>query len=382
MNFYKRRLEFFVRQVLKEKRFPKMVFIGGPRQVGKTTLALRLLSPRATEQHPGYMNWDDEHTAQQIRKAQLAPDCPLIVFDEIHKYARWRNLLKGLFDTQKSTRRFVVTGSARLDYYRKGGDSLAGRYRYFRLHPLSLMELTKKPTPKDLERLLKYSGFPEPFVEARPSRYALWQRSHAVRVIREDLKDLSLVRETSLVEYLTDLLPSRVASLLSVQNLAEHIQVDHKTVVRYLQVLDTLCFSYRISAYKVKNRSIQKAQKLYLWNWSLVEDPGARFENLVASQLLKFCHWLEDIEGHNMELCFLRNTEGHEVDFVVLQNKKPLFGVECKLKETGPSKSLHYFRQRTPIQHWYQVHLGHESYVHKGVHVLPFIKFCQKLKMP
>jgi predicted AAA+ superfamily ATPase len=141
-----------------------MVFLGGPRQVGKTTLALSLLGSGADETHPAYVNWDSPPAAARLRRVELPPAEPLLVFDEIHKYARWRNLVKGIYDTEKSRRRIVVTGSARLDHYRKGGDSLVNRYRYFRLHPFSPMEIHAKPTRSDVAQLLRFGGFPEPFL--------------------------------------------------------------------------------------------------------------------------------------------------------------------------------------------------------------------------
>ena len=154
----------------------KMAFIGGPRQVGKTTLALALLGPTATERHPAYFNWDDPRSAARLRRVELPAHEPLLVCDEVHKYARWRNLLKGIYDTEKSFRRIVVTGSARLDYYRKGGDSLANRYRYFRLHPFSLRELDAKPTGPDLDALLRFGGFPEPLFSQDEAAHRIWQR--------------------------------------------------------------------------------------------------------------------------------------------------------------------------------------------------------------
>jgi predicted AAA+ superfamily ATPase len=188
----------------------RMVFLGGPRQVGKTTLALAQIGRGADESHPAYFNWDDPRAAARLRRVELPPGERLLVFDEIHKYARWRNLVKGIYDSEKSRRRILVTGSARLDYYRKGGDSLANRYRYFRLHPFSLMELERNPTRRDLDALLRFGGFPEPFLLQDEREHRIWQRDRIARVVREDLRDLEQVREISLVEQLVDLLPLRI----------------------------------------------------------------------------------------------------------------------------------------------------------------------------
>jgi predicted AAA+ superfamily ATPase len=361
----------------------KMVFVGGPRQVGKTTFAWDLLGKGADERHPAYFNWDDPRAAARLRRVELPPDEPLLVFDEIHKYARWRNLVKGIHDTEKSRRRIVVTGSARLDYYRKGGDSLLGRYRSFRLHPFSLRELARTPSAPDLGALLRFGGFPEPLFAQDETEHRIWQRDRIARVIRDDLRDLERVREVSLVEMLADLLPARVGSPLSVANLAGDLQVDHKTVERWLQMLENLYLCFRISPLGAPRvRAVKKERKLYLWDWSAVEDAGPRFENMVASQLLKYCHWLEDSEGHAMDLRFLRDTARREVDFVVLKKGKPQFAVECKAGERNADPALGYFAERTAIPRFYQVHLGSAHWERGAVTVLPFARFCEDLGMP
>jgi predicted AAA+ superfamily ATPase len=359
----------------------KMAFIGGPRQVGKTTMALQLLGPRASEKHPAYFNWDDPRAAARLRRLELPPGEPLLVLDEIHKYARWRNLVKGLYDVEKSTRRIVVTGSARLDHYRKGGDSLANRYRYFRLHPLSLGELGGGRA--ELEALLRFGGFPEPLLRQNETEHRIWQRDRTTRVVREDLRDLEHVREVSLVEHLVDLLPARVGSPLSVKNLSGDLEVDHKTVERWLQILENLYLCFRVSPFGAPRvRAVKKERKLYLWDWSAVEDPGPRFENLVASQLLKYCHWIEDTEGFPMELRYLRDTDKREVDFVVVRKGKPEFAVECKASDRSPSPALSYFAERTGIPRFFQVHLGNAHHQSGRVTVLPFARLCEELRLP
>ncbi len=379
MRTRRRYLEPFIAPVLPRK----MVFIGGPRQVGKTTLALSLVGKGADERHPAYFNWDDPRAAARVRRLELPPSEPLIVLDEIHKYARWRNLVKGIYDTEKSRRRIVVTGSARLDYYRKGGDSLANRYRYFRLHPFSLCELDASPTKSDVDSLLRFGGFPEPFLLHDEREHRIWQRDRIARVVRGDLRDLEQVREISLVEQLVDLLPARVGSPLSIQSLREDLEVDHKTVERWITILENLYLCFRISPFGApKVRAVKKERKLYLWDWSMTPEGGARFENLVASQLLKYCHWMEDTEGHAMELRFLRDTDKREVDFVVLRDRKPLFAVECKSGERGVSPAIRYFAERTSIPRFFQVHLGDRHYETGAAMVLPFRTFCRELRLP
>ena len=361
----------------------KMVFIGGPRQVGKTTLALSLLGTNADESHPAYFNWDDPRAAARIRRVELPPDEPLIVLDEIHKYARWRNLVKGIYDTEKSRRRIVVTGSARLDHYRKGGDSLANRYRYFRLHPFSPRELSARPTQRDVDALLRFGGFPEPLFRQDEREHRIWQRDRLSRVVRDDLRDLEHVREVSLLEHLVELLPARVGSPLSIRSLREDLAVDHKTVERWLTILENLYLCFRIPPLGgTRIRAVKKEQKLYLWDWSLAPAGGPRFENMVASQLLKYCHFVEDTEGHAMELRFLRDTDKREVDFVVLRDRAPLFAVECKTGERAISPAIRYFAERTDIPRFFQVHLGDRHFETGPTTVLPFRRFCLDLALP
>ena len=364
----------------------KMVFVGGPRQVGKTTLARSLLPGNksdpedTTSPHPAYFNWDLPAARRKILDVELPKNEKLLVLDEIHKYAKWRNLLKGIYDTYKDKYSFLITGSARLDYYRRGGDSLLGRYHYYRLHPLSAGELLANKYEFSIDQLLTRGGFPEPFFAADARDYHRWQRDRLSRVVREDLVDLERVNEISSLQLLVDALPMRVGAPLSVKNLAEDLLVAPKTVSRWIEILENLYVCYRIAPYGAPRiRAVKKEQKLYLWDWSMCTDEGARFENLVASQLLKECHFIEDTEGVEMELRYIRDADKREVDFVVLRNKQPIYGVECKLKDSSISPHLKYFSERTPVPKWYQVHLGDAHYEKDNIEVLPFLTFVKEM---
>ncbi len=362
----------------------KMVFVGGPRQVGKTTLALAILGA-ADERHPGYLNWDDPRARPSLMRGEIPGGQRIVVLDEIHKFRRWRSLVKGLYDTHRSSVAFLVTGSARLDLYRKGGESLQGRYHAYRLHPFSLGELSSTPSRDDLAQLLRLGGFPEPLLSGSERTLRRWHRERMDRVVRQDIRDLESVRDLGLIELLAEELPSRVGSPLSVKNLRELLQVAHDTAERWVSILEAMYVCYRIPPFGASRiRAVRKEQKLYLYDWSQVPAAGERFENLVASQLLKYCHHQEDTEGFRMELRFLRDTDGREVDFVVLRDRKPLFAVECKTGEKAVSKAARYFRARTPIPRFYQVHLGERDHGNEStdVRVLPFITFCRELEMP
>ena len=192
----------YIKDSLEADLANRMVFIGGPRQVGKTTLALSLLDRSQDESSPAYLNWDVLADREDILAERLPAGQTRIIFDEIHKYARWRNLMKGLFDKNKSAVSFIVTDSARLDYYRKGGDSLQGRYHYYRLHPFTAMEYGRAPDDALVEQLLKFGGFPEPFLRGEERFQRRWLREHSARVLYEDLRDLENVREVSMLELL------------------------------------------------------------------------------------------------------------------------------------------------------------------------------------
>ncbi len=359
----------------------KMVFIGGPRQVGKTTLALQFLDP-SSPKNPGYLNWDRNSDKSLILRDQLPlARNDLIIFDEIHKYRKWRNLLKGLYDKHHEDHKFLVTGSARLDYFRKGGDSLLGRYRYFRLHPFSLSELNREPKRSDLELLLKFGGFPETLFAQNENEHRIWQRERMVKVASEDIRDLENFKDISMLLLLAELLPGKVGSPLSLKSLKEDLQVSQPTIHRWVEALSHLYYCFTISPFgSSKIRAVKKLQKLYMWDWSQVESPGLRFENLVASHLLKYCHYIEDTQGYTMELRYLRDTDLREIDFVVLKNKKPIFAVECKTGDKSLSPHISYFRERTNIPEFYQVHMGQKDFgTNSSGRVLPFTQFCKEL---
>ena len=375
-------LDRYIKNAVHEDLKSRMVFVGGPRQVGKTTFALDFLADPKMK-NPAYLSWDDVLTRASLMKGELPPNQTCIVLDEIHKYARWRNLVKGFYDTNRSEISFIITGSARLDYYSKGGDSLQGRYHYYRLHPFSLAELNPGATENDVTDLLKFGGFPEPCLRGDEKFWRRWQRERIQRVINEDIRDLETIKEISLLALLAEELPNRVGAPLSVKKLKELLQVAHETVERWLKIFERMYYSFRIPPYGAPHiRAVKKEQKLYMWDWSLVPEPGARFENLMASQLLKYCHFIEDTEGFRMDLRFLRDTDKREVDFVVLKDKKPIFAVECKRGDRSISPALYYFMERTEIPKFYQVHDGKKDYEKGGIRVIPIQAFCRELQMP
>jgi predicted AAA+ superfamily ATPase len=347
----------------------KMVFVGGPRQVGKTTLAKELVAQHFGR--IGYLNWDSRRDRKKIIRSQWPGDAELIVLDEIHKYKKWKSFLKGEYDILKERYRFLATGSARLDVYRKGGDSMMGRYHYYRLHPFSLAELTAKtkapPVKQEIlipsennwelmEILDKFGGFPEPLLKQNARSLRRWHNEKTARLFREDIRDIELVRDLSSMQLLGDMLPERAGSLLSINSVREDLEVSHRAVSNWLNILESFYYCFRIYPYTGKNyRSLKKEAKLYLWDWSEVEDEAARLENCVGSHLLKLSHFLQDYEGYRTNVHFLRSIEKKEVDFLVTVDKKPWFAVEVKLRNTDVSRNLLYFKDKVGIPFLYQV---------------------------
>ena len=354
----------------------RMVFLGGPRQVGKTTLSQSLIKSYE-DGHPAYLNWDFLEHRELIKNHGWPKSEKLIVLDEVHKFKSWQNLIKGFYDTLKNTHSFLITGSARLDLFRKGGDSLLGRYHYYRLHPYSINEIGN--TKENFERLFKFGGFPESFHKQDEKFIRRWHMERINKLMKSDLRDLENIQNLDKIQLLAEELPNRIGSPLSFKSLAEDLEIDFKTCKRWIQILDSLYYAFTISPFGApKIRAVKKEQKLYLWDFSQVVDKGARFENMVASQLLKFCHFREDTEGYKMELRYIRDTDKREVDFIVLQNKLPLFAVECKVSEKNLSPHIKYFSERTTIPKFYQVHMEEfQRQISDKITILPFLEFCK-----
>jgi len=360
---------------IKQDLTRKMVFVGGPRQVGKTTLAKTFL-----KDPKGYLNWDVPAHREKILKREL-PAVPLWIFDEIHKYRLWRNFLKGIYDVKLEDQRILVTGSARLDYYRFSGDSLQGRYHYLRLHPLSFAELKLKHQ-KDLMDLLYLGGFPEPYFTGSEIESKRWSREYRTRLIREDLLQLERVQDLGSIELLALRLPELVGSPLSINALREDLQVSHKSVSTWLQILERLYAIFRVRPFGApKIRAVKKEQKHYHFDWTLVPELPFRFENLVASALLKWVHFLEDTRGEEIELCYFRDVDGREVDFVVVSGKKPLMFIECKWGDASVSPSLQYLKQRFPnCEAWQISATGTKDFIGGlGIRVCPANVFLETL---
>ena len=341
-----------------------------------------------------YFNWDFDDDRKKIINNEIFGSNKLIVLDEIHKMSGWKNWLKGVFDKFGNEYKFLVTGSARLDVYVKGGDSMFGRYFYHVIHPFTVAELNNTsdfPTimepltfPKDKEvavenfkKLINLGGFPEPFIEGKYEEWKRWNQIRNKRVIKEDIRDINSIKEVSKLQLFFDIIPERVGSLFSANSLSKDLQVSHTTVREWLDILVDFYLVYKIHPHQLtKIKSLRKNPKIYLWDWRGVDDLGNRFENLVGSHLNKLVQTMREIKGEDIELKFLRDKESREVDFAVTVDKKIWFVVETKLKDKGIARNLRYFVEREGIKNAYQViyEEGYD-YIKDGTHVISASKF-------
>ena len=352
---------FIERDIIKDLS-KKMVFLGGPRQVGKTTLARHILKHFSYKKSKSglYLNWDFDEDRHRIVEKKWDEDHQLIVFDELHKYRRWKNWIKGVYDKTHPLHQFLVTGSARLDVYRRGGDSLLGRYHYWRLHPLTLDERPKKMTLKEsFKRLMTVGGFPEPFLDGNEQEALRWRRERFDRILKEDIRDLESIKMIQDLGLFVDILRRRGGQLIVLSNIAKELQISPKTAKLWLEALNRMYVCFSVPPYTKKlPRAIQKPPKVYFFdNGDIISenDEGPRFENLIATHLLKKIHYLEDSKGFQFELKYIRDKESREVDFIILKNHKVFALIEAKFSDDKISRSLQYYSERLKPKHSLQI---------------------------
>ena len=390
----KRLYESIIKEHFKSCR--QMLFVMGPRQSGKTTTA-QALKDSFPKIH--YYNWDKEihkdiiiagsdAIAQEIKLEQIQEDniTPLIIFDEIHKYSDWKMFLKGFYDTFPNQAHILVTGSARLDVYKKGGDSLMGRYFSLRHHPISVAELCyitpysqeTRPKPQeisgsDFSKLLDFGGYPDPFLQADKRFYNKWSELRQQQLFKEDIRDLTRVYELDRFELLAKLLTSQVGQLTSYNQLAKKIKVNNKTIENWIKILESsyYCFSIRPWSKNI-TRSLLKEPKYYLWDWSLCKNVGEKAENFIASHLLKATQFWSDYGFGKYEIYFLRDKDKKEVDFLITRDETPWILIEVKQTQQPLSSSLLYFQKQVNAEHIFQVTID-----------MPYVnKDCFSIKKP
>jgi predicted AAA+ superfamily ATPase len=359
----------------------KMIFLSGPRQVGKTTLAQMALD--SWPDQGVYFNWDiASHRRRILSGEDLLADLrrpakrPMVVFDELHKMRRFKSWLKGFYDEFKDESTVWVTGSGRLDLYQKGSDSLLGRYFLYRMHPISIGELSTLktedllPDPEkkwkifingdldgvDIGALLNFGGFPEPYLKQNKTFHTRWIRSRRELITHEDVRDLTRIEDVDRLEHLIRLLNPRTASPLSINSLREDLGVAFETIRGWIHTLERLYYIYSVPPYSHRlQRSIKRERKYYYWDWSEVNDEAARFENFIMSHLLKACHTWTDFGLGDFKLWYIRDREKREVDSLITRDDQPWLLVEVKLNDLKVSKSLQRFAGLLPCNRIVQV---------------------------
>ena len=352
-----------------------MIFLSGPRQSGKTTLAEKAIG--STFKNVSYFNYDfieskrilreDPYFFEKIDRKDAS--LPLVIFDEIHKHDKWKNYLKGVFDKFHGHYCFLVSGSGRLDTFQKSGDSLAGRYFMFHLYPLTLGELGNSHlSPDDFlndpivvpmfkkelwdlwNTIDAFSGFPEPFLQEKKPFFNRWYKTYSRQLLYEDIRDLSQIRKIDSLVSLFSILPSKIGSPVSINNLAMDIGTSFKTISDWLTVFDRFFLSFSLSPWTSKiARAIKKEKKIYLMNPAIIEDRAARMENIVAIELSRAVQLWSDMGFGNFNIHYIRNKEKEEVDFLISENNAPKLLIETKLNDTNPSKPLVKFQRQLNV---------------------------------
>lgn len=357
----------------------QMVFVMGPRQSGKTTVAQNIINQSSQAVYLSWDNTDDRDRilqgtnaiAESASLSALQSEMPIICFDELHKYAHWRDFLKGVYDSYPDQLRILVNGSAMLDVYSRGGDSLMGRYFPFSFHPLSVAELAHHQFSQDedilsqpkaidcesFDALWQFGGYPDPYLKQSETFHRRWQKLRSQQLFQEDIRDLTRINDLGRLEMLAEYMRQNASEQVTYLNLAKHLRITDKTVRGWLSVLKSLYYCFEIRPYsKNVSRSLLKEPKYYLWDWSLCRNEGARFENFVALALLKAVNYWNDIGLGDYALHYLRDKEKREVDFIVIKNNKPWILVETKLKNNRSiSPSLYYFQNQLKADYALQV---------------------------
>jgi predicted AAA+ superfamily ATPase len=359
-------------------RNDEMLFISGARQVGKTTVA------KITLDGDGFFNWDLQEDRLLILGGQRAlserlkarPN-QMVVFDELHKYVDWKNFIKGFYDLHHELHwKIIVTGSTRLDTYRKGGDSLLGRYFHLQMFPLSVAELVRTQftdqtirPPKQIDSstwkdLLEFGGFPQPLIKANKRFYRQWSRTRRERLFQEDIRSLGGAYDISRIELLAELIHLNATHALNYSSFARILRSSIESIQRWIILLTQLSYCFTLRPWtKNISRTIAKEPKIFLTDWSGITDLGKRNENFIACSLLKAVEGWNDTGLGDFSLHYIRTKEKREVDFLITSDGQPWTLIEAKTSDTHLSPQLEYFQKMLGAPHALQtvINLPYEN---------------------
>lgn len=373
-------MERIQKELIRRDLQKKMVFLAGPRQTGKTTLAKELAQEFDSWI---YLNYDHLEDRRIIMEEAWLPSVELLIFDEIHKMANWKNYLKGVYDTKRGEQKILVTGSARLEIFNEVGDSLAGRYFLHRLFPLSPVECDKANVPYSLDPFLERGGFPEPFLEEDVIQANRWRLQYVDSLLKSDVLDFETIHHIKAIRLIFELLRERVGSPTSYTSLAEDVAISPNTVKKYIQILETLYVIFRVPPFSHNiARSLMKEPKIYFFDTGLVKgDNGVKFENLVANCLLKHVHAKIDYRGEEYRLRYLRTKEKQEVDFALVHNQQVEKMIEVKHASDEVGPGLLYFQKKYDLPAILVVKELKQEKIVKGIEVVKGLNFLKGLDL-
>jgi hypothetical protein len=264
---------------------------------------------------------------------------------------KWKNYLKGIYDTKPPGQKILVTGSARLEIFTKVGDSLAGRYFLHRLMPLSPAECDKVNVSYTIDRFLQRGGFPEPFLAEEAVDAERWRLQYTDSLLRIDVLEFDNIQNLNAIRLVFELLRERVASPVSYQSIAEDVGIASNTVKKYIQILEALYIVFRVTPFSHNiARSLLKEPKIYFFDTGLVKgDNGVKFENFVATCLMKHVFAKIDYRAENYSLNYLQTKERQEVDFALVRDKKIEKMIEVKYADPHIHPGLSYFHEKYHI---------------------------------
>lgn len=373
-------MERYQKKFILRDLYKKMVFLAGPRQAGKTTLAKEIAREFESSL---YLNYDHAEDRQMILKEAWLPKTELIIFDEIHKMTEWKNYLKVVYDTKPAHQKILVIGSSRLEIFNQVGDSLAGRYFLNRLMPLSPAECHKLHLSYPLDRFIERGGFPEPFLAEDIIDANRWRLQYVDSLLREDVLNFEEIHNLKAIRLVFELLREKIGSPISYTSIAEDVSISPNTVKKYIQILEALYIIFRITPFSHNiARSLLKEPKIYFFDTGLIRgDEGIKFENLVATCLMKHIFAKIDYLAENYTLHYLQTKERKEVDFALVKDQKVEKIIEVKLTNHTISSSLQYFHEKYQIPAIQIVKELKKEKVDEGIEIRDGLHFLESLDL-
>lgn len=332
-----RYLKYAIQQSL---RFFPAVGILGPRQVGKTTLVKQLVNELPKPSLYFDLELPDDYQTLSQNAAWVIDNNrdKTIIIDEVQRLLSIFPPLRGLIDRDRQPGRFVLLGSASLQFLQKSSESLAGRIAYHELMPLQTVEA--RTAQISTQTLWFRGGFPDALLAPNDDFWYLWHQSFIKTYIEQDLSALGINAPSVLLNNFLRMLAHNQGSLLNYSTLGNSLGISHTTVQRYIAVLEQAYLVRRLEPWFVNvSKRIVKSPKLYLIDSGslhflhnlrtqayLVQHPivGASWEGFVIEQIIRRLK-------NGVSPYFYRTSNGAEMDLVLVEGIKPIVAIEIKL---------------------------------------------------